>query len=519
MSGWRTGSESRPGCNEMARPGVEESGGAPARRAASTRSPISTATAPLVEAAQRDPAPFDALYRQVPRTGVQLRVLRARQPSRRGGRHGARLSRRRSTALPRFEERALPADGEGASTFRVWLFQIARNEVASRRRSLRRHPQAPLEAAGEISMDDPTRPRHVRRETRPSAHRAPRRLPADRRRALVLRFVDEMSTAEIAGVLGRSEGAVRVLIHRALRSVAGDLGGTREPSTAAASGERDAARSSRGRGPHHRPLHRFAARGPAIAGATLVTGVVSPSPTVRAAAAPARRRAAARPPRHSGSRSGSRRSSHGRRPAACGSVRRGRPPRPGPGTVRRLGAARGPAAVRGSIARGRSDRRAPAPLLIGARADVGSALDRRRTSRASRPCRAVEPRTVRAVRAAASRSPSPRRAACASHRGRLMPIKLPVPPRRESSRRPLDAVPQLRGDALQQAARQEPARLPATAATTSGCGARARLALLLDRDSFREQDAGLESVDMLGFVDQKPYPERLAAAQASDRHP
>ena len=50
------------------------------------------------------------------------------------------------------------------------------------------------------------------------------RLRGDRRRALVLRFVDEMSTAEIAGVLGRSEGAVRVLIHRALRSVARDLG-------------------------------------------------------------------------------------------------------------------------------------------------------------------------------------------------------------------------------------------------------------------------------------------------------
>ena len=39
----------------------------------------------------------------------------------------------------------------------------------------------------------------------------------------MLRFVDEMSTAEIAGVLGRSEGAVRVLIHRALRSMAADI--------------------------------------------------------------------------------------------------------------------------------------------------------------------------------------------------------------------------------------------------------------------------------------------------------
>ena len=56
--------------------------------------------------------------------------------------------------------------------------------------------------------------------------RAIDRLPGDRRRAVILRFVDEMSTSEIAGILGRSEGAVRVLIHRALRSVARDLGGT-----------------------------------------------------------------------------------------------------------------------------------------------------------------------------------------------------------------------------------------------------------------------------------------------------
>ena len=33
----------------------------------------------------------------------------------------------------------------------------------------------------------------------------------------MLRFVDEMSAREIGEVMGRSEGAVRVLIHRALR--------------------------------------------------------------------------------------------------------------------------------------------------------------------------------------------------------------------------------------------------------------------------------------------------------------
>jgi acetyl-CoA carboxylase carboxyl transferase subunit beta len=44
--------------------------------------------------------------------------------------------------------------------------------------------------------------------------------------------------------------------------------------------------------------------------------------------------------------------------------------------------------------------------------------------------------------------------------------------------------------------------------------AEARLEILLDPGTFRERDAGLQSVDPLGFVDQKPYPERVATAQA-----
>jgi acetyl-CoA carboxylase carboxyl transferase subunit beta len=44
--------------------------------------------------------------------------------------------------------------------------------------------------------------------------------------------------------------------------------------------------------------------------------------------------------------------------------------------------------------------------------------------------------------------------------------------------------------------------------------AAARLDTLLDPGTFRERDAGLQSVDPLGFVDQKPYPERVATAQA-----
>ncbi len=43
--------------------------------------------------------------------------------------------------------------------------------------------------------------------------------------------------------------------------------------------------------------------------------------------------------------------------------------------------------------------------------------------------------------------------------------------------------------------------------------AEARIGHLLDPGTWKERDAGLQSVDALGFVDQKPYPDRLAAAQ------
>ena len=45
--------------------------------------------------------------------------------------------------------------------------------------------------------------------------------------------------------------------------------------------------------------------------------------------------------------------------------------------------------------------------------------------------------------------------------------------------------------------------------------AQARLELLVDAGSFSEHDADLQSVDPLGFVDQRPYPDRVAAAQVA----
>ena len=176
----------------------------------------------LVEAAQADPARFEALYRKYLAQVYSFAYYELRDH------HEAEDATERTflaalANLARFEERARPADGEGASTFRVWLFQIARNAVAERRRRQRRHLELPLEAAATVADPQDVEAAAVQRDAAAAAVRAISRLPADRRRALILRFVDEMSAREIAGVLGRSEGAVRVLIHRALRSVARDL--------------------------------------------------------------------------------------------------------------------------------------------------------------------------------------------------------------------------------------------------------------------------------------------------------
>ncbi|MHB8960038.1 MAG: RNA polymerase sigma factor [Candidatus Limnocylindrales bacterium] len=187
---------------------------------------------PLVEAARRDPAKFDALYRKYLAQVYSYALYEL------ADHHAAedateRIFLRALAALPRFRELARPEDGPEASTFRVWLFRIARNVVANERRSRRRRPASSLDAvldtglviADGVDLEGDA----VTRDEAAAALRAVRDLPDDRRRALLLRFVDEMSTAEIAGILGRSEGAVRVLIHRALGSVAHELGHDRAP--------------------------------------------------------------------------------------------------------------------------------------------------------------------------------------------------------------------------------------------------------------------------------------------------
>ena len=51
-----------------------------------------------------------------------------------------------------------------------------------------------------------------------------RRLPSERQNLLILKFVENISNAEIGEIMGRSEGAVKSLYHRTLLALRDQLG-------------------------------------------------------------------------------------------------------------------------------------------------------------------------------------------------------------------------------------------------------------------------------------------------------
>ncbi len=189
-----------------------------------------------VERARRDPLAFEALYRKYVAQVYSFALYELRDT------HAAedvtaQVFLRALAGLPGFRDQAEPPD----SSFRIWLFQIARNALSNERRRARRHPVSPLDHAAEVpARDDPQAAVTDRSEVR-RAWSAIEALPDDRRRALVLRFVNEMSTREISRILGKSEGATRVLIHRSLQSVARQLGRGEEGAATAETRRRRAA--------------------------------------------------------------------------------------------------------------------------------------------------------------------------------------------------------------------------------------------------------------------------------------
>jgi len=100
-------------------------------------------------------------------------------------------------------------------SFLAWLYTIARNAVTDRRR--RDRPTVDLDNAYGVAEDGPTaHDRAVRSEALDSLRAAIRRLTMEQQEVIVLRFVENLSSRQVAKVLGKNEGAIRALQFRAL---------------------------------------------------------------------------------------------------------------------------------------------------------------------------------------------------------------------------------------------------------------------------------------------------------------
>ena len=157
-----------------------------------------------IEAAQKDPGRFAELYEEHFER-VYAYVLRRVCERSEAQDITADVFQQALANLPRFEWRGVP--------FAAWLYRIAANAVADHFARVARQSSAPPpeESADGENFEEV--------ERRAALFRSVERLPPDQRRVIVMRFGEEKSIREIAGEIGRSEGAVKQLQWRGLQSL------------------------------------------------------------------------------------------------------------------------------------------------------------------------------------------------------------------------------------------------------------------------------------------------------------
>src|SRR4051812_2976935 len=102
---------------------------------------------------------------------------------------------------------------------RPWLIRIAHNLAANYYRDRSRRPLTQLEDAAILSAPHGTEEMVEALEEVKEVLQGVSNLPDDRREALIMRFALDMDNREIARAMGRSEGATKVLIHRAIKQL------------------------------------------------------------------------------------------------------------------------------------------------------------------------------------------------------------------------------------------------------------------------------------------------------------
>jgi RNA polymerase sigma-70 factor (ECF subfamily) len=155
---------------------------------------------------------FEDLYR------AHLRDVYSYAYYRIGNRHDAEDLTEQAflQAYRHFDRARRESDGR---PLRPWLIRIAHNLALNYHRDRSRRPQTPLDSADPIVARHGTEAIVEGREELRQVMENLGHLPDDRRDALIMRFALGMDNREIARALGRSDGATKVLIHRAIRQL------------------------------------------------------------------------------------------------------------------------------------------------------------------------------------------------------------------------------------------------------------------------------------------------------------
>jgi RNA polymerase sigma-70 factor, ECF subfamily len=166
-----------------------------------------------VDKAQLD-AQFSELYR------AHLRDVYSYAYYRVGNHHDAEdLTEQTFLQAYRHFERAL-AESHGRP-LRPWLIRIAHNLAANLYRDRSRKPQTPIDDTTSLTATHTTEDLVEGRDELARILEGVKQLPDDRREALIMRFALGMDNREIARAMGRTDGATKVLIHRAIKQLEG----------------------------------------------------------------------------------------------------------------------------------------------------------------------------------------------------------------------------------------------------------------------------------------------------------
>lgn len=156
-----------------------------------------------VAAARQDPARFAELYENNFERVYAYVARRARDRDEAQD-LTSEVFHKALVGLPRFEWRGLP--------FVAWLLGIAAHVIADRWKATSQNKEVGSDEMQHIGVEDDL-------EQRAMLYQLVDTLPADQRKVILWRFVEQKNVREVAAKLGRSEGAVKQLQLRALQNL------------------------------------------------------------------------------------------------------------------------------------------------------------------------------------------------------------------------------------------------------------------------------------------------------------